>query len=350
MKLLRQDLFTNQGNIARSLKGWKITGPINTLAGNDKVEGIAKDDIYGIRLVNGALDTASGNDIVSGRAGNNGIGIYTDEVSTGIIKTGTGADTVVGTAKRDGYGIFFWNNDSKIVTGPGDDKIVGKGGERSFGIVHYGTINTGNGSDLVKGTSGDDGQGLFIGDNSKSASLNTGSGNDRVIGRAGSASSGIIVSGGSRIRMGSGNDKMIAAAEFGISNSGTIEAGNGNDIVDALIGGFTGDGVTNLGLGNDKLIGFGTGFFDAGSEADLSRHSDLLLLPEGIYTILTIPDENGYFGLTKNGTEMMVKGFEFIGSASDPSSISEFILIPTPENSNSIIVDATGVQIIESAT
>ena len=351
MKRLRQDLFSNQSNTARSQEGWKIADPIDTLAGNDKVEGIAKDDIYGIRFVEGSLDTASGNDVVSGRARSNGTGIYTDEESAAVIKTGTGSDKIMGTAGSDGYGIFFWNTESKIITGSGDDRILGSGGERGFGIVHYGTIDTGNGRDVIKGTSGGDSQGLFIGNGPQSAILKTGAGKDRVIGKAGAGDSvDIHISSNSTIHTGSGDDKITASGSGGIAsgiyNDGNIKTGKGNDEVDALIGGFSGTGVTNLGSGNDTLIGFGGGFFDAGSEADLSRHSDLLLLPEGVYSASTTPDENGYIALSKDGTLMMVKGFEFIGSASAPSATSEFVLTRTPENSNSIIVDSTGVQII----
>jgi hypothetical protein len=349
MKRLRQDLFTNQSNTARSIEGWKIAAPINTLDGNDKVEGIAKGDIYGIRFVDGSLDTASGNDVVSGRARSNGTGIYTDEDSAAVIKTGTGSDKIMGTAGSDGYGIFFWNTESKIITGSGDDRILGSGGERGFGIVHYGTIDTGNGRDVIKGTSGGDGQGLFIGNGPQSAILKTGAGKDRVIGKAGTGESvDIHISSNSAIHTGSGDDKVTGSGSGGIYNDGNMRTGKGNDKVDALIGGFSGTGATNLGTGNDTLIGFGGGFFDAGGGIDFGTQSDRILLPEGVYSVSTTIDESGYFVLSRvgAGAEMLIKGFEFIGSASAPSAISEFILIPTSENSNSIIIDSTGVQII----
>jgi len=347
MKRLRQDLFTNQSNTARSHEGWKIDNSIDTLEGNDKVEGISKDGIYGIRFVGGSLDTASGSDVVSGRAGSNGLGIYADEASAAVIKTGAGSDTIIGKAGSDGYGIFFWNIESKIITGSGDDKILGNGGERGFGIVHYGTIHTGNGSDVIKGISGDDGQGFFIGNGPQSAILKTGSGKDRVIGKAGTgASIDIHISSNSTIHMGSGGDKIKGSGIGGIYNEGYIMTGKGNDIVDALIGGFSGTGLTNLGPGNDTLIGFGRGFFDAGSMGDLSRHSDLLVLPLGVYTASTTPDETGYIELSKDGVSMMVKGFEFIGSASAPSATIEFDPTRMSETLISIIVDSAGVRIV----
>lgn len=349
MKRLRQDLFTNQSNTVKSLEGWEIPALINTLAGNDKVEGIAKDDIYGIRFVGGSLDTASGNDVVSGSAGRNGTGIYTDEDSAAVIKTGTGSDKIMGTAGSGGYGIFFWNTESKLITGSGEDKIIGSGGDIGFGIVHYGTIDTGNGRDVIKGTSGADGQGLFIGNGLQSAILKTGSDKDRVIGKAGAGESvDIHISSNSTIHTGSGDDKVTGSGIGGIYNDGSISTGKGNDEVDALIGGFSGTGVTNLGSGNDTLIGFGGGFFDAGGGIDFATQSDRILLTEGVYSIWTTMDESGYFALSRvgAGAEMMIKGFELIGSASAPSAMSEFILMPTSENSNSIIVDSTGVQII----
>lgn len=153
------------------------------------------------------------------------------------------------------------------------------------------------------------------------------------------------------IKTGEGDDLVRGSARAGadqragIFNQGLIDTQAGDDTVDALIGGFAGQGVTRLGLGDDALIGFGRGFFDAGGGFDLTSQSDRILLPEGVYSISTTFDENGYFVLSKDGVDMLIQGFEFIGSASAPGALSEFLLSESADNSNSITVDSTGVLI-----
>ena len=53
--------------------------------------------------------------------------------------------------------------------------------------------------------------------------------------------------------------------------------GRGSDLVNAVFGGFSGDGLTSLGAGDDQLVGFGTGFFNGGAGLDT------LILGEGEY-------------------------------------------------------------------
>ena len=88
----------------------------------------------------------------------------------------------------------------------------------------------------------------------------------------------------------------------GIFNYGTIKTGDGNDIVDALEGGFDGDGTTYLDAGNDTLKGFGTGNFYGGAG------TDKLFFGEGTYVISGST-------VVFNGATMNVNQFEKIGGA-----------------------------------
>ncbi len=70
--------------------------------------------------------------------------------------------------------------------------------------------------------------------------------------------------------------------------------------MNAIIGGFSGNGVIDLGTGNDTLIGFGAGNFYGGNGIDK------ILLGEGSYEI---------FGSTIDfgGVTMNARQFERIG-------------------------------------
>ena len=94
----------------------------------------------------------------------------------------------------------------------------------------------------------------------------------------------------------------ISTRELGISNDGKINTGKGDDLVNALEGGFGGIGNTYLGDNNDTLMGFGTGSFYGGSG------SDKVLFGEGTYTIRGLI-------ITSDGVTMSVNEFENIGGA-----------------------------------
>lgn len=123
--------------------------------------------------------------------------------------------------------------------------------------------------------------------------------------------------------------------------------GDGDDIVDALTGGFSGDGLTKLGLGDDTLIGFGSGYFDAGGGAELDdAQSDRLLLPDGLYTIGTTSDQDGYYNLTRDGITMKIQGFEYVGSARTPADTILFLLHPSAVDRNLITIDGSSISIV----
>lgn len=226
--------------------------------------------------------------------------------------------------------------------------------DASIGILNFGKINTGLGNDVVFGA-GDDitalenmeflsaagigsiGSGII---NAKTGIINLGEGDDLMVGetwavnppndgenpRAGIVNYGLI-------NTGDGNDHICGfsgtnqIANKGIFNDGTIATGIGNDFIDALTGGFSGTGLTDLGLGDDTLVGFGSGRFDGGIGT-----KDKLLLADGSYAFAGFgrlgnePDAAGYFKLTKGSDTMLIKNFELIGSAADPNNDIQFNL------------------------
>jgi hypothetical protein len=64
-----------------------------------------------------------------------------------------------------------------------------------------------------------------------------------------------------------GDGKDIITSSNGIENDGTINTGNGADFIIAN-GGFSGMGSVFLGNGKDYLKGFGTGNFNGGNNED----------------------------------------------------------------------------------
>ena len=251
--------------------------------------------------------------------------------------------------------------------------------DASIGILNFGKINTGLGNDVVFGA-GDDlttpemmeflsaagigsiGSGII---NAKRGIINLGEGDDLMVGetwavnppndgespRAGIVNYGLI-------NTGNGNDHICGfsgtteQSNKGIFNDGTIITGTGNDFIDALTGGFSGAGLTDLGLGDDTLVGFGSGRFDGGSGTN-----DKLLLADGSYTFTGFgplgnePDADGYFKLTSGSDTMLIKNFELIGSAADPNNAIQFNLgggvynvngILGPNNPNPVAFSATG--------
>ena len=196
------------------------------------------------------------------------------EVLEGVaINALAGNDTITGTGtgiNNDGI-----KNDGTIKTGDGNDTITGTGGT---GIFNNGAINTGAGNDRIIGT----GYGLFSDGIENNGAINTGAGNDTIIG--------------------TGYNIFNGLDGTGIFNYGTINTGAGKDIVDALEGGFAGNGTTYLDAGNDTLKGFGTGNFYGGAG------TDKLFFGEGTYVISGST-------VVSDGETMKVFKFEKIGGA-----------------------------------
>ena len=205
--------------MAKNLKRFKFT--------NKADKAISKTDW--VIDIFAKIDTGAGNDTITGTGSDTGI------ISFSKIDTGAGNDIITGTGTSRGI-----DNYSTIDTGAGNDIITGTG--KDFGIFSYGNIITGAGNDIITGTGSDTGI---------NGTIATGDGNDTITGI--------------------GKDCGIAAAG--------IDTGAGDDIVDALKGGFE-DGVIYLGSGNDTLKGFGDSVNVWGGVG-----TDKILFGEGTYIV-----------------------------------------------------------------
>jgi len=97
----------------------------------------------------------------------------------------------------------------------------------------------------------------------------------------------------------------------GIFTSGIVNAGKGNDRLDARDGGFGGGGIFKLGAGKDKAFGFGNVTINAGTGVDT------LSLPGDASDYVTESIAGGT-SFSRSRTSMSALGFEiikFLGSA-----------------------------------
>jgi len=188
----------------------------------------------------------------------------------GVIDMGAGRDTLSGTTfGLRSIGILNGkiggaNTTERIAMGAGDDTIVGLNfsatSANTYAIYNTGTIDLGDGKDLIQGTK-----------------LST------------------------------------ATSGSAIYNSGTILGGAGDDTFDAITGGWAGNGKVDGGAGIDTVMGFGSGTFDGGAGV-----KDSLILPEGSYNVkysVKPTATTATFGLTRNGDTGIVMnctGFEAI--------------------------------------
>lgn len=318
--ILNQDIVLNSGTT------------VNTLGGNDSISG--QSDGYAGIVNAGTINTGAGDDSISGQGGFAGI-VNADTINTGagvdiitgigavfgirnygIINTGPGADKINGVSTINGPSIGNYNtidtgdgndtitgqgfasgisNAGTIKTGNGNDTITEKGG--SHGIINQVIIDTGDGNDTITGEGGLYGisnMKVGINDTITIGTIDTGDGNDFI---CGTSSTGIGIYNESTldpitgsiivgiIDTRDGNDTIIGQGEYyGISNSGTISLGAGNDkltVSHTTSGGldFGGDGSVFAGVGNDLISGFGTGKFYGGGG------KDTLVLPQGSYTL-----------------------------------------------------------------
>jgi hypothetical protein len=183
-------------------------------------------------------------------------------LNSGNILTSSGDDRIIVTNTHVGALPLFpstgISNSGTIHTGIGDDRLTGKGG--NYGVVNYGTINTAGDNDVITGI----------------------------------------------------------GLTKGIENNGSILTGDGNDSVNALQGGFSGLGTTNLGSGNDVLRGFGTGTFLGGPG------SDILVFNPGTYTITA--GAPGIYRVSNLGIQMTLSGFERFGAGANVPLFAQAVL------------------------
>jgi hypothetical protein len=267
-------------------------------------------------LAGHTLNTGSGDDSLSVLQGSalNAIGINIG--LGGTLNLGAGRNKVI--ILLTGAGSVGVNNQSKFLAGSGLDTIKADAG--LHGLINGSATNT-------------------------TAVFNTGAGADRAdfssvdghgIENYGTITMGLDTEADKDVLTGSsaGHPLVLPAPfydpnKFGIFNAGTINFGGGKDVVDALLGGFGGGGVYNLGWTKtdpktgkvtqdadvDVVNGFGAGTFNGGG----GRNG--ITLPDGDYAItytvkpITLTDlASG--NLTRNGdatTVMTFNQFDGIG-------------------------------------
>jgi hypothetical protein len=343
--------FTNQADLIPASGTTEIINAalVNTLGGDDIITGYGETLrnilFYGslnVGIYNGSggvINTGDGSDNI---AGYGGVGLFNDLNAT--ISTGTGNDTVSGCGCDYGDDFKGILNSGTINTGSGGDTVIGNAnGNYSGGIVNGGTINTEDGNDSVFGSGAagginniglSDGKGGLIdtgngnddifGESDRDwgiyngylGAINTGNGDDSIVGiTTGGDDAGILNYELATINTGSGDDTIIGTGKRGIWNDGTIDTGNGNDLVNALNGGFSGKGKILLGEDNDVIVGFGSGNFNGGSGIDM------LELVAGKYTIGI---SGSAVSFTSNNVVMNTSEFEKLIAGSSMSDFSSF--------------------------
>ena len=317
--------FTNQADQRRSSNGWRILRNISAEAGNDFIEGrqrlSSNSSGIGIEIFGSVLDTEFGNDTVKGIArAKNG-------VATGI--------DIFGKTLINGNEI----GDSAIDSGADNDKVIGRGNSRTgiaYGIeINGGKIDSGLANDRITGNGksrSGDAYGISLNGSNAETKIDTGLGNDSVVGKARSRSGnafGINNLRNSTIDTGDGDDTVTGVASsatgeaVGIFNNGVIDGGAGDDVFDALTGGWGGNGRADLGSGNDTVRGFGSGTFDGGVGFDT------LVFNAGTYNIARVGSQLDRFEITlsslQNSPVMTVAEFEFFGEGDQQTSFSSAV-------------------------
>ncbi|EAR17397.1 calcium-binding protein [Synechococcus sp. W2B2] len=317
--------FTNQADQRRSSNGWRILRNISAEAGNDFIEGrqrlSSNSSGIGIEIFGSVLDTEFGNDTVKGIArAKNG-------VATGI--------DIFGKTLINGNEI----GDSAIDSGADNDKVIGRGNSRTgiaYGIeINGGKIDSGLANDRITGNGksrSGDAYGISLNGSNAETKIDTGLGNDSVVGKARSRSGnafGINNLRNSTIDTGDGDDTVTGVASsdtgaaVGIFNNGVIDGGAGDDVFDALTGGWGGNGRADLGSGNDTVRGFGSGTFDGGVGFDT------LVFNAGTYNIARVGSQLDRFEITlsslQNSPVMTVTEFEFFGEGDQQTSFASAV-------------------------
>ncbi|MDA9868009.1 hypothetical protein N9C85_01085, partial [Synechococcus sp. AH-224-I15] len=188
--------------------------------------------------------------------------------------------------------------------------ILGKGRDEieADTITNHGLIDLGKGRDEIEANV-----------LTNHGTINLGKGRDEI-------EANVLTNHG-RIDLGKGRDQVKAES---LINNGTIDFGSGRDTLDVLAGGFQGTGKVLMGIGNDTVLGHGTGSFDGGK-----GQADTLLFGEGVYVI-----KNGV--VTSNDVAMKTKNFELVGGFGEQSPLfaidnKETQIITVDENGNAIL-------------
>jgi hypothetical protein len=228
----------------------------------------------------------------------------------GLAYSLAGHDKIIGKGSSSGYestGLFN-NYDAILDTGDGKDTITGAAWSDYWGpsIYNLGSIETGNDEDYIStyGTFSSFYNTTYYGALENYGMVSLGEGNDMLDAQVNVnylPNESAIWNWGT-IEAGNGDDIILSNTT--IYNEGVINTGNGNDTIITFTndGGFNGSGNVFLGNGEDYLKGFGNGNYHGGDE------QDTLVLPPGFYTIGIGGYGNVSFG--GNGKVMQTFGFE----------------------------------------
>jgi len=284
-------------------------GIANTLAGDDIITGTLSLEAFpreqNVAIYNvGSIYTSDGNDTIAGindkvlNAGGD-YGIRTDE---GTIDTGNGSDIITGiTYRGDGILAAFTN----INTGDGNDTIAGTTSLDSRGIyLVAGSLDTGRGDDIITGT------GSFAGLVNTDTFLDTDEGNDIIAGNGSGSAYGYGILNEGPIDTGDDNDTITGTntnigGGWGILNSDSIYSGNGNDIITGIVTADSEDNFSETGIFNR-----GSSFIN--SIIDTGNGDDVIT---GIGSINGI--ENYGIINTGNGEDSLLSHGKFINSGAD---------------------------------
>lgn len=308
----------------------------------------------GFKVIAGdRLDLAAGADSLSVTgAGATGAGTAPNAIGVMIglgstLNQGIGNDSVL--VALEGAGSVGVQNAGSLLGGDGLDKYGSDAATN--GLVNTGTIDTGNGADRFDATSSDKQAGSHAIKNTGTITMGTNDQPDVDRLAGGSLGHGVLTAG-------------YTPDHAGIYSTGTINMGGGKDVIDALVGGFAGNGTYNLGGLNsrgqldgdaDSVMGFGQGTFNGGG----GRNS--ITLPGGTYTItyttkpLTVRDlASGYVTRSVNNvvdtnpdtsvTKMNFTNFDGIGGFDPILGALHFVNAPAvgpAQTLSSFTVDPT---------
>lgn len=296
------------------------------MAGNDTLRGNAQNDTLFGGVGDDTLSGGSGSDVIHGQDGDDWV-----SGGTGIdeMHGGDGIDTVdftydkkgdwtvnltFKTATRKGGGTETITGFENVVTGNGDDVIRGTTGGN--------ILTSGDGNDQLTGLDGSD---ILRGEGGNDT-LNGGNGNDRLFGGDGSDTatyadqfSGVRVDlaiTSFQNTVGAGIDTLISIENLiGSSHGDWLFGDEGNNTLEGLSGDdqiFGGDGFDVLrgGNGNDNLFG-GDGYdiLNGGSGSDWASY---LFQDEGVWVNLGITKFQDTHGA---GTDLLLDIENLAGSA-----------------------------------
>jgi hypothetical protein len=327
----RSEGFTNYGSVDTNFdadtisvygRGCGLNNIGNIATGNDPDQILATADeiFYGIAICNqesGSIHTGSHDDVVRALAAD--AGIWND----GFINMGSGNDFIEAVGNEHS-GI---NNTGILYAGPGNDQIRAHAWR---GLINSGVIDTDIGNDTIDvyftasvdfGLLNDTQGRLSLGDGDDQVTL---TGNEAQIGGIGNHGlfdfgrghdrllldnvTGVGIRNTGTINMYEGNDQIISSSTAMILNDGDIFCGGGADIIDSIAQGFSGQGVIDMGTGNDTLRGIAI--------ADVPG-----ALYKGGSGVDTLAFKSGTYGVARLGLDaflidgkMRVMGFERFGS------------------------------------